>query len=142
MAFQVRIRINKNRIDELSVASSREEFEKFTIRDLKRKALSLFPKVDGRLKLSSAFTFHEFEIENVHFIELICLFFLSDVKPDVNHLIVLLYGNELEDHQTFKSCNIEHLSLLIIVQKCLGGGGMTVSLFVFLSLISVLIRKE
>lgn len=52
MAFQVRVRINKNTVNVLSVASSTEEFENFTIGKLKEKALSLFPGVNGRLKLS------------------------------------------------------------------------------------------
>lgn len=48
MAFQVRVRINKNTVNVLSVASSSEEFEKFTIKQLKKKALSLFPGVNGK----------------------------------------------------------------------------------------------
>uniref|UniRef100_A0A673MNQ0 Ubiquitin-like domain-containing protein n=1 Tax=Sinocyclocheilus rhinocerous TaxID=307959 RepID=A0A673MNQ0_9TELE len=95
MAFQVRVRINRNEIRVLSVAYS-------------------------------TFTFHEFEIEKVHFIELICiclgLIFLSDPK----RLRVIFGQNELQDDQTFKSCDIEHLSLLMIVLQVPGGGeGMT-----------------
>ncbi|KAK2910833.1 hypothetical protein Q8A67_002966 [Cirrhinus molitorella] len=47
MAFQVRIRINKNTIKVLSVASSTEEFNRFTFGKLKEKALHLFPGVNG-----------------------------------------------------------------------------------------------
>ncbi len=50
MAFQVRVRVNKNEIKVLSVASSSEGFEQFTIEDLKEKALSFFPAVNGRFK--------------------------------------------------------------------------------------------
>ncbi|KAK7117961.1 hypothetical protein R3I94_023245 [Phoxinus phoxinus] len=86
MAFQVRVRKNKNTIEVLSVASSSEEFEKFTIGKLKEKALSLFPGVD-----------------------------------DPEDLRVIFGQNELEDDQTFESCNIEHLSLLVVVLRMPGG---------------------
>lgn len=88
MAFQVLIMMNKNNIKVLSVASSSEEFEQFTIRDLKRRALSFFPGVN-----------------------------------DPERLRVIFVQSELEDSQTFESCGIEHLSLLIIVLRMLGGGG-------------------
>ncbi|XDV53609.1 hypothetical protein PO909_022064 [Leuciscus waleckii] len=92
MAFQVQIRINKNTIKPFGVASSSEEFEKFTIGELKERALGLFPGVNGNFKLSFAiFTFNE---------------------------------GDLEDNQTFKSCGIEHLSLLVVVLRMPGGGGM------------------
>ncbi|KAI7807739.1 putative polyubiquitin-A-like [Triplophysa rosa] len=86
MAFQVRIRINKNAIKILSVATSSDEFEKFTIGMLKEKALNLFPGVD-----------------------------------DPGALRVIFGQNEPEDDETFESCNIEHLSVLVVVLIMPGG---------------------
>uniref|UniRef100_A0A673FQV6 Ubiquitin-like domain-containing protein n=1 Tax=Sinocyclocheilus rhinocerous TaxID=307959 RepID=A0A673FQV6_9TELE len=88
MAFQVRVRVNKNEVKVLSVASSSEEFEQCTIRELKRRALSFFPSVN-----------------------------------DPDRLRVIFGPNELEDSQTFESCDIEHLSVLIIVLQVPGGRG-------------------
>ncbi|XP_048036035.1 uncharacterized protein LOC125261523 isoform X1 [Megalobrama amblycephala] len=74
MASRVRIRINKNTIKVLSVASSSEEFERLTIRDLKRKALSLFPGVNdpnrlrvifGQNELEDDQTFQSYNIEHL-----------------------------------------------------------------------------
>ncbi len=48
MSHQVRVRINKNTIKVLPVATSDEQFEKFTIRELKEKTLLFFPGVKGR----------------------------------------------------------------------------------------------
>ncbi|KAK7117960.1 hypothetical protein R3I94_023244 [Phoxinus phoxinus] len=86
MAFQVRVRINKNTINVLSVASSSEEFEKFTIGKLKEKALSLFPGVN-----------------------------------DPERLRVIFGESELKDEQTFENCEIEHLSVLVVVLLMPGG---------------------
>uniref|UniRef100_A0A8C1DMS7 Uncharacterized protein n=1 Tax=Cyprinus carpio TaxID=7962 RepID=A0A8C1DMS7_CYPCA len=91
MAFQVRVRVNKNEIKVLSVASSSEEFEQFTIGGLKERALSFFPSVNGRFK----FVYIRLNIDT----------------------------GILEDSQTFESCNIEHLSVLIIVLQVPGGRG-------------------
>ncbi|KAK2907369.1 hypothetical protein Q8A67_006354 [Cirrhinus molitorella] len=88
MAFQVRIRINRNRVDVLSVASSSHEFEQFTIGELKKKALRMFPGVD-----------------------------------DPTRLKVIFGQDELEDYQTFESCSIQHLSVLVILLRFPGGGG-------------------
>uniref|UniRef100_A0A8C2AWK8 Ubiquitin-like domain-containing protein n=1 Tax=Cyprinus carpio TaxID=7962 RepID=A0A8C2AWK8_CYPCA len=88
MAFQVRVRINKNEIKVLSVATSSDEFEEFTIAKLKEKALSLFPGV-----------------------------------KDPNRLRVIFGQIELEDDQTFKSCSIQHLSVLVVVLLMPGGRG-------------------
>lgn len=56
MAFQVDVRINIIMIKILPVASSSEEFEKTTIRELKEKPSSLFSGVNGGLKDFSVFT--------------------------------------------------------------------------------------
>uniref|UniRef100_A0A671PKI3 Ubiquitin-like domain-containing protein n=1 Tax=Sinocyclocheilus anshuiensis TaxID=1608454 RepID=A0A671PKI3_9TELE len=90
MDGQVRVKINKNTIKILTVASSNEEFKKSTIIDLKRKALSLFPGVN-----------------------------------DTGELRVIFGKNELEDDKTFESCNIENLSLLVVVLRMPGGKSMT-----------------
>ncbi|XDV53645.1 hypothetical protein PO909_022093 [Leuciscus waleckii] len=89
MAFQVRIRINRNVIKVLSVASSTDEFNNTTIGKIKEKALTYFPGV-----------------------------------TDPRRLRVIFGQNEPKDNQTLLSCNIEHLSLLIIVLLTLGGEGM------------------
>ncbi len=66
MAFQVLVRMNKNKVEVLSVASSSYEFQKFTIKKLKSIALILFPGVDGRLFLflPTISTFIDMGIEN------------------------------------------------------------------------------
>uniref|UniRef100_A0A672L7C9 Ubiquitin-like domain-containing protein n=1 Tax=Sinocyclocheilus grahami TaxID=75366 RepID=A0A672L7C9_SINGR len=84
MAFQVRVRVNKNEVKVLSVASSSEEFEQFCV--------------------------------------CLGLIFLSDPE----RLRVVFGQTELEDDQTFESCDIEHLSLLMMVPKMpCEGEGMT-----------------
>lgn len=51
MEFQVYLKINKDTIKTITLATSDEDIGKPTVRDLKKKALSYFPGVNGKLKV-------------------------------------------------------------------------------------------
>ncbi len=128
MAFQVRVRVNKNEIKVLSVASSSEEFEKFTIKELKEKALSFFPSVDGRFTFVSILTIETNQVNNIY--NVFSVIFRVLLLSDPDRLRVIFGERELEDSQTLDSCDIEHLSVLIIVLQVPGGARATVCLFI------------
>lgn len=53
MAFlQVYLKVNKDTIKTISLSTSDEDIGKPTVKDLKKKALSHFPGVNGKLKIS------------------------------------------------------------------------------------------
>ncbi|KAG1924867.1 hypothetical protein F2P79_025885 [Pimephales promelas] len=61
MEFPVYLRINKDTIKTITLATSDEEIGKPTVRDLKKKALSYFPGVDDLEQLRLVFAGKDLE---------------------------------------------------------------------------------
>lgn len=150
MAFQVRIRINKNTVKVFSVAASSEEFENFTIGQLKTEMLTqnFFPGVNdperlrvifGPNELEDSQTFKSCDIE--HLSLLIIVLRLPGVK-DLNSLRVMFGDDELEDDQTFASCNVGYDSPIVGAFSTSSGGDGDPDLQFLQSLLPALKRMD
>lgn len=92
MVFQICLRINRNTIKTLPVASSHEQFDKFTIRELKRKVLKLLPGINDahipriiyvNSELEDDQTFESYKIKQMSV--LIVVFGMPEGEPGLSY---------------------------------------------------------